>query len=188
MDLSQFRPAVNGSPYQPFIFTFLPSARRVASFWVNIFDAPDTTNSEIIKINDFVRDIENAYSKMTTKEDCISQEQSFYFDFKEQKYYVHLEHDYYFYDADYEYSRLLGFSKGHPVYIDGILYRPLIESVPDISQQQDIIDQEQLSFINGSVVLRNENGVLDRSTGNLISCDMGTDLIYRHANRLRYIP
>jgi hypothetical protein len=147
--------------HAPFVYSLLPGSYKAASYWVTKFGALDQSRTGTIFIQAFTRAVTVAYTKRDTLQDCIDNEQSFFWDNANQKLYVHFEHDQEGDTDVYQYSEFLGFSDRELIYIDNQEYLPLIESVPSVKQSVDIINYSKPSFVNGSIKLRNTGGRLD---------------------------
>jgi len=160
IDLLQYRDLSITNPIAPFVFALHVSNLPTAAWWQDVFGITQGA-TETIKIRDVIRAATVNYDEQSTLQDCLDQEQSFYYDFSNQYLYIHYEHDHCNYTDDYEYGRVRGFSKGRPVHLDGIYYEPFVQSVPSLSRKQDVINQERLSFMTGTVVFNNEDAVLD---------------------------
>ena len=143
----------------PFVYYFFPSAYTTADYWTD-FGAADESVSNSIYISSFARG-SSYYTSTSSLLDCIATEKSFYWDNDAQTMYVHLEHDQ-SQDPDlYRYAQVNGYTDKNPVYIDDIYYDALIESVPSIAQQQDLVNYSKLSFMSGTIDLINTSGVMD---------------------------
>jgi len=150
---------VNNSP---FVYSSKPGGFKLADYWITIFGAADESNNKIVRVKHFTRATVNNYTNVDSLAVCKSTEQSFYFDFSDQTLYVHFEHDQNSLTDLYQYSISNGYndSKG-VIYIDDIEYLPIIESIPNISQQAKIIGYDKQAYVDGSVKLSNANGIMD---------------------------
>lgn len=149
----------------PFVYTILPGLHTTATYWTTTFGAPDESNTEKVFISGFVRGAFNPYSEAASIAACRTTEKTFFWDNDNQTLYVHIEHDQ-APDSDvYYYETFLGFTDESVIYIDDQEYSPLIQSTPKISQKQDIINYNKLSFGGGSLVLNNNGGELDYLIG-----------------------
>lgn len=162
VELLNYLPIDFFSPVDSFVYMYRPATAVQADYWTDIFGAPDETNQETFYIDDIVRNIiESKYSKVATYNDCLSQEKSFFWDADTQIIYIHFEHNQSWYTSQFTYGRAYGYTDQEPIYIDDIEYQPLVLSIPSIAQQEDFQNYKQTSFINGSVVLNNVEGILD---------------------------
>jgi hypothetical protein len=60
-----------------------------------------------------------------------------------------------------QYGKGFGFSDNGLVYIGQTLYLPFLKNVPSISRQEDIVGYNKPSYINSSITVSNEGGILD---------------------------
>jgi hypothetical protein len=74
---------------------------------------------------------------------------------------VHIAHESTPESLTIQYGQGFGFSDNGVVYVDSTLYLPYIKNVPAIQKQEDIVGYSKPSFLNSSVTVANENGVLD---------------------------
>lgn len=115
-----------------------------------------------------VRDNSRAsYTRHTSLANMQAEQRSFYWDNAAQTLYIH------FIPSTNPFESLfLGLAEGYCddelVYIDDIPYLPLIERSVNIEYEQDIENYDQPALLNGSVVLNNLNGRLDRLKDQLV--------------------
>ena len=150
----------NGEPYRRFVYAYRFTTFTVADYWITTFGAPDESQNDPILITSVTQDFSIDYTAKLNLDACIAEEKSFFWDNFAQTLYIHFIHESAPYTCIIGYGRALPFSD-RGVYIGNIYYPPLIKSVPSFTQQQDILDYEQLSFINGSITFDNHNGELD---------------------------
>lgn len=148
--------------HAPFVYVLSPGGFQLASYWTSTFGAPDESNERVVRVKSFTRASVNIYTSVDTLATCLITEQSFFFDFENQLLYVHFEHDQNPNTDSYQYTITNGYndSKG-VIYIDKIEYLPILQSVPSVAQQADIINYDLPAYVNGSVVLGNANGIMD---------------------------
>jgi len=60
-----------------------------------------------------------------------------------------------------QYGNGFGFSDNSLVYVGSTLCLPFLKNVPSISKQEDIVGYNKPSYINSSITISNEGGVLD---------------------------
>ena len=151
-----------GTPtnYAPFIYKYLFTFYTVAPYWINVFGAPDESQTINIFVLEVLRDFNTKYDIKPNLTDMENTEKSFFFFNGEQALYIHFEHDQSPWTAIMSYGDARGYSS-KAVYIDDLFYEPLIKSVPSLAQQQDLVNYDKLSTINGSIVLDNVGGLLD---------------------------
>lgn len=149
-------------PYAPFVYSSRINALTQADWWTDVFGAPDETTTETIHVGSFYSGSgANRYSPAATLNDCVSQEESFFWDNDTQTIYVHFEQSSSWYNGNYSYGRAYGFANEDVLYIDDTEYLPLLRGVPSIAQQQDLQNYGKLAFINGSITLDNASGDID---------------------------
>lgn len=156
-EISSLNLADGFAPVEPFVFQLLPGGLQLASFWTSTFSAPDESRDFTITVRSFIRAFNQKYNETISYNDCVAQEGSFYWDNINQVLYVHFEHDQEGWTDTYQYGTFFGFSDNRLVCVEDQEYLPLIASAPSIAQQQDIVNYDRLSFINGSIVLNNRN-------------------------------
>ena len=156
-EVSSLNTATGFSPVEPYVFQLRPGGLQLATFWTSTFGAPDESRDFTIIVKSFIRAFNVKYNEVDDLPDCIAQEGSFFWDNPNQILYVHFEHEHEGWTDTYQYGTFFGFSDNRLVYIDDQEYLPLIDSAPSISQQQDIVNYNQLSFVNGSLTLNNRN-------------------------------
>lgn len=151
-----------GTPtnYRPFVYKYRFTSYTVASYWTDVFGAPDESQSINIFVLEVLRDFNIRYAIKSNLTDAENTEKSFFFSNGEQALYVHFEHEQAHWTAFMSYGDARGYSNKE-VYIDDIFYEPLINSIPSLSQQQDLVNYDKLSTINGSIILNNVGGLLD---------------------------
>lgn len=169
---------------QPFIYEVRPGGLQLATFWTGTFGAPDESRPFVITISTFIRALNVKYNIVSSFNDCVIQEGSFYWDNTNQILYIHFEHDQEGLTDTYETGSFQGFSDSGMLYIDSQEYTPLIESVPSIAQQQDIINYDLPAYINGSVILNNR--LYNSSSGQLDTFILQN--VYGNNATLYYFP
>jgi hypothetical protein len=162
-ELSKLLPILNNLFINdgPFVFVALPSTWSTGAYWTTAFGAPAESVSGTINITSFVRDSVNVYSSVLSVADCRLIEQSFYWDNAAQTLYVHLEHEQGIASPSFKYGKTFGYCNKKACYIGGIFYAPIVKSVPNLAQKQDLVAYDKLSFLSGNVVLDNVGGDVD---------------------------
>ena len=156
-EISSLTTADGFANVEPFVYEIRPGGLTLASYWTTIFLAPDESRAYSIVISSFIRNFNVNYILVTSYVDCVAQVGSFYWDNTNQVLYVHFEHDQEGWTDTYEAGSFTGFSDTGILYLDNQEYIPLIESVPSISQQQDIINYDLPAFVNGTISLNNKS-------------------------------
>jgi hypothetical protein len=172
---------------QPFIYSVKPGGLELATFWTSTFGAPDESRDYSIVISSFIRGFDTEYIPVVSFNDCVIQEGSFYWDNTNQILYIHFEHDQEGWTDTYQTGTSSGFSDNGMLYIDGLGYDPLIESVPSIAQQQDIANYSLPAFVNGSVILNNNSLTLAGETTGALDRFI-IENVYGNSAKLYYYP
>jgi len=170
---------------RPFVYSVAPGDWETADYWTSAFGAPKESASESMHIGSFFRDGVNRYAPMTSLLAVLAQERSFWWGVessivsyagvpvtyagvvvtdgvsKQARLYVHLEHDQHILGPVYQYGKTQGYCKEQALYIDDIFYSPVLESIPSLSQEQDLEAYDALAFISGAAVFKNANGDMD---------------------------
>lgn len=155
----------------PYVWGIVMVYNTTGVYWESIFGAPHeqqltTIIAEGVTVNDVV------YIETETLSECVATIGSWYFDSVAQQFYIHLTHSTDGTTAKIGYGFAIGFSDDEVVSINDTEYLPLIESVPSLSQVQDLVEYDKLATINGEMVLRNVGGVVDYLLGrNIIGGD-----------------
>jgi len=74
---------------------------------------------------------------------------------------IHISHDSTPESITIQYGNGFGFSDNGLVYVGSTLYLPFLKNVPSISKQEDIVGYDKSSYINSSITVANEGGILD---------------------------
>lgn len=74
---------------------------------------------------------------------------------------IHIPHDSTPESITIQYGNGFGFSDNGLVYVGSTLYLPFLKNVPSISKQEDIVGYDKPSYINSSITVANEDGILD---------------------------
>jgi hypothetical protein len=74
---------------------------------------------------------------------------------------IHFSHDVTPESVEIQYGNGFGFSDNGLLYIDSTLYLPYLKNVPTINKQEDLVGYSKPSYLNASITVANENGVLD---------------------------
>ena len=118
------------------------------------------------------------YDKKASINDVIGEPVTWFFDKTEQLLYVHMKRTDSPIAIMFLYGQTQGFSEGKLVYVDDLVYEPVITSSIGLGQQEDLAESGKLSFITGSIELSNAGGRLD----DLISLPVyGNDVLIYNA-------
>lgn len=151
---------------EPYVYQFYPNPDYPthANFWTDIFGVTQNVSTRRYFLSGFFRTPNVRYNKELTQELAINNERSWYWDNENQIGTVHIEHEYAPYIDDFNGAYAFGYSDERQIYIDDISYRPLVLSVPRVSQSQDLQNYSVPSYLSGSVVF---NNLLDNGDGAL---------------------
>jgi hypothetical protein len=149
------------TPLSPFVRQGYALKFAYASYWTDVFGAPDDSTHLSIYINSFIQDYLIRYVAVLSVLDCQAQEQSFYFYYLLQRITVHYDHDKGPWSGVFEYGYVFGMTDKGVVYVDDICYEPLLKSVPSLAQQLDLSDYGKQAMMTGSSIMRNTGGRLD---------------------------
>jgi hypothetical protein len=135
-----------------------------ATFWTDTFGISQEKSNRRYFLSGFYHAPNVRYSRELSVDLVIENERTFYWDNENQIGTAHLDHDHAPYCDILVGSYAYGFTDERQVYIDTVSYRPLVLSVPRISQSQDLQNYSIPSYLSGSVVL---NNLLDNGDGAL---------------------
>jgi len=158
---------INFFNISPYVYQFYPNYDYPlrASFWTDVFGVSHTRSIRRIFMSGFFMTPNKRYDKELIYDLAVDTEGSWYWDNENQIGTVHIEHDRAPYCDDFNGAYAFGYSDDRQIYIDDISYRPLVLSVPRISQSQDLQNYSVPSYLSGSVVFNNlldkDNGALD---------------------------
>ncbi len=169
----------NQLPRRPFIVSASVQAPRPASYWTDIFGAPDEENLSVVKVTEFIVGRNEKYKKVNSIKDCYAQAGTFYFDFEIQEITAHYRADHAWYTDNYKIGIIRGYCDNRAISLDGIQYDPIVLSAPRIARSQDFSNYKKLTFINGTITLNNQEGRLDEFIKNNI---YGTGVAVRWLN------
>jgi hypothetical protein len=147
--------------YSPFVYFTYPSTWATGDYWSTLFGAPAESDNRRINITAFAREAIYRYSRTESIVACQAQERSFYWDFDNQVFYVHVEHDVPMLSSSFQYYATSGYTNRGACYIGNIFYAPFLKSIPSLAQAQDLVAYDRPSFISGSVALSNISGEFD---------------------------
>jgi len=146
---------LEASPYAPFVWKTKISQYSYASFWTTTFGVPNDSQNVRTNLKQVTQDYLNKYFSASSVADCEAQEKSFYWDGSSQELFVHMDHDFTPSNATMEYGFAFGMCKGDVTYIDDYEYLPIIESIPDATQSEDITDSGGIKLVSGDAVANN---------------------------------
>jgi hypothetical protein len=154
----------------------LTQAEIDASYWV--------TWGGTIDYNQVNRSISSVYldytlnlHEMDNLLDCHAQEESFYFDAVNQILYIHVTHTENPFVQTIETGLLFGYCSDKVRYFGNREYKPILLSIPTISQSADPLQYDIMAFSGGSVVLSNDGefDTFEKLYGNTIRLKIGKE-------------
>ena len=154
----------------------LTQAEIDASYWV--------AWGGTIDYNQVNRSISSVYldytlnlAEMDSLEDCQGQEESFYFDAVNQILYIHVTHTENPFAQTIETGLLFGYCSDKVRYFGNQEYKPILLSIPTISQSADPLQYDIMAFSGGSVVLSNDGefDTFEKLYGNTIRLKIGKE-------------
>lgn len=149
------------TPYNPFVYMSYPALRSTASWWTVTFGALGDDSSLRMNISALVQKPSAQYTLANTLADCISQPLSFFWDASQQILYIHVSQNIIPSVDSFLSGVTSGFTDRGVAYIDDLLYKPLLKSIPSLAQQADLKEYDQMAFISGSALLTNQDGQFD---------------------------
>lgn len=162
----------------------LTQAEIDSSYWVAWGGTIDY-NQENKAISSVYLDYILNLSEMDSLIDCQAQEESFFFDSVNQILYIHVTHTENPFAQTIETGLLFGYCSDTVRYFGNQEYKPILLSIPTISQSADPLQYDIMAFSGGSVVLSNDGefDTFEKLYGNTIRLKIGkegddyTDLI-----------
>lgn len=150
----------------PYVYQFYanPDYPELAGFWTDTLGVSPDSLSRRYFLTGLFRSPNVRYNKALTLDQAIDTVGYWFWDNETQTGTVHLEHDVTPYLNNFIATYAFGFTDERQVYIDDVSYRPLIKSVPRISQSQDLQNYSVPSYLSGSVIF---NNMLDNGDGAL---------------------
>ena len=154
----------------------LTQAKIDSSYWVAWGGTIDynTTNRNVSSVYlDYILSLVEKDSLI----DCQSQEDSFYFDSVNQILYIHVTHTENPFAQTIETGLLFGYCSDKVRYFGNQEYKPILLSIPTISQSADPLQYDIMAFSGGSVVLSNDGefDTFEKLYGNTIRLKIGKD-------------
>lgn len=156
-----------------------------SSYWVTTFGGTIEYNQEDRTVESVYLDYIVGLTEMDTLIDCQGQEESFFFDSVNQILYIHVTHTENPFAQAIETGLLFGYCSDKVRYFGNQEYKPILLSIPTISQSADPLQYDIMAFSGGSVVLSNDGefDTFEKLYGNTIRLKIGkegddyTDLI-----------
>lgn len=154
----------------------LTQAEIDSSYWVAWGGTIDY-NQENRAISSVYLDYILNLSEMDNLIDCQAQEDSFFFDSVNQILYIHVTHTENPFAQSIETGLLFGYCSDKVRYFGNQEYKPILLSIPTISQSADPLQYDIMAFSGGSVVLSNDGefDTFEKLYGNTIRLKIGKD-------------
>ena len=143
-------------PYSPYVYVSTVSISAVATYWTTTFGADGTYNAVALVISSITIDGVQELDSQTSLADCLSNEKSFYFDFDNQLLYVHPDHTTNINAVEVAQGVSFGYCSDTVRYFKNQIYRPIVTSIPTISDSADPLQYGFMSFGGGSIVMVND--------------------------------
>lgn len=128
----------------------------VATFWSSTFGITEEFNTTAIQIESLTLDSIFELTKQDSLVDCQSTQSSFYFDATLQVLYVHIVHTDNLLAHTVETGVLYGYCSDTVRYFRNQPYRPIVQSIPSLSDQADPLQYGIMAFGGGSIVFTND--------------------------------
>lgn len=128
----------------------------VATFWTTTFGITEEFNTTAIQIESLTLDLIFELTKQDSLVDCQANQSSFYFDSTLQVLYVHIAHNDNLMAHTVETGVLYGYCSDTVRYFRNQIYRPIVQSIPSLSDQADPLQYGIISFGGGSITLTND--------------------------------
>jgi len=154
----------------------LTQAEIDSSYWVAWGGTIDY-NQEAKSISSVYLDYTLNLAEMDNLVDCQGQEESFFFDSINQILYIHVTHTENPFAQTIETGLLFGYCSDKVRYFGNQEYKPILQSIPTISQSADPLQYDIMAFSGGSVVLSNDGefDTFEKLYGNTIRLKIGKD-------------
>ncbi len=166
-------------PHSPFVYKSIEGAHTTSDYWTTTFGATGDSSVQIIQVNSVIIQPSTYLSKQSSITLCQNTIQSFYFDETAQTLYVHVPHNIDIFQNTVRAGVSINGTNGDVVLIGGFQYDPIVRQVPNVTQKQDYIKYNTLSFLSGNIVFSNVGGEFD---------DIITSPIYGNEIRQYYLP
>lgn len=175
-EILRYKDITSYAPYAPYIYTFFPSTYLTASWWEDITTDTVKQNTRC-SIPECFTAPNDELSSLDSIGDMSAQESSFYFDKVNQILYIHYPSTFNPWSQATRYGKVQGYTNNDTViYIDDVIYNPLLLSVPSISKSEDLASYDKLAFISGDYTFDNSNGDFD----DLINEDIYANRVYAY--------
>jgi hypothetical protein len=150
------------TPYSPYVYESIVTVNSglqvesIATYWTSTFGADGTYNTVATQIESMTLDSIFELAKQDSLVDCQSTQSSFYFDATLQVLYVHISHTDNLLSHSVETGVLYGYCSDTVRYFRNQLYRPIVQSIPSLSDQADPLQYGIMAFGGGSIVFTND--------------------------------
>lgn len=161
LELVRFYSLRSFTQYAPFTYKCLPARRTTADWWTVTFGGPADDSNLTTNIGSILEPPNIFYSQVYSIADTIAQNRSFFWDSANQILYLHIDQNTLPVVESFASGITFGYTDSNVIYIDNVLYEPLLKSIPSLAQQADLAEYKQMAFINGELVLDNTGGHFD---------------------------
>jgi hypothetical protein len=150
------------TPYSPYVYESIATigaglqVESIATYWTSTFGADGTYNTVATQIESMTLDSIFELTKQDSLVDCQATQSSFYFDATLQVLYVHIAHTDNLLAHTVETGVLYGYCSDTVRYFRNQLYRPIVQSIPSLSDQADPLQYGIMAFGGGSIVFTND--------------------------------
>ncbi len=158
-------------PYIPTLYPFVVSFKfyygaaneDIATFWSSTFSVTEPLTLRTF-ITGVVYNVSTNYSKKTTLVDCLSDDQSFFWDNTNQVLYIHYNQDHQIdqFTFNFDYGIAIGLTNDRIRYFENRPYYPYLLNFPQIEVLVDKLNYDQLSFIVDTISTDNRTGFFNQ--------------------------
>ena len=170
------------TPYAPYVYSSIlaispASPHTIANYWTTTFGASGDYNDVAKNITGVVLNTTFDVEEVSSLGDLLTQESSFYFDYDNQELYIHFPHFWTPEIVTIATGQGWGYCSDTVRYFRNQLYRPIVKSVPQLSDATDPLQYGIIAFGGGSVVMVNDGhfDVDEKLYGNNIRIKRGQE-------------
>lgn len=148
--------------YSPYVYQSIVTVNAglqvesIATYWTSTFGADGNYNTVATQIESMTLDSIFELTKQDSLVDCQANQNSFYFDATLQVLYIHIAHDDNLFAHTIETGILFGYCSDTVRYFRNQIYRPIVQSIPSLSDQADPLQYGIISFGGGSITFTND--------------------------------
>ncbi len=183
IEIDKISPLFNNfTPYAPYVYSSIlaispASPHTIASYWATTFGASGDFSDVARNITSVVISTSFDVEEALNMGDLIAQENSFYFDYDNQELYIHFPHFWTPEIVSLATGQGWGYCSDTVRYFRNQLYRPIVKSVPQLSDATDPLQYGIIAFGGGQVVMVNDGhfDVDEKLYGNNIRIKRGQE-------------